>query len=84
MYGSTPPPPWRCPWIKSDSGREIAINDSKKVGFLTKELPTAPRFSILFRVDDGVLTLGRTRKFIPLEWSRWGGGGVDGTPPESF
>ena len=31
-----------------------------------------------------VLTLGRTRKFIPPPWYRVGGGGVDGTPPRSF
>ena len=33
------------------------------------------------------LTLGRTRKFIPLPWYKGGGGGgrgVDGTPPRSF
>ena len=31
------------------------------------------------------LTLGRTHKFILLPWYKgWGGGGMDGTPPQSF
>ena len=33
----------------------------------------------------GILSLGRTRKFMPLVWYKGGGGGgVDGTPPRSF
>ena len=32
----------------------------------------------------GISSLGRTRKFIQLLWYKEVGGGVDGTPPQSF
>ena len=48
------------------------------------------RFSILRTKTVGkgndlfeLLTLGRTSKFIASPWYK-GGGGVDGTPPQSF